>query len=365
MTAEGATSGAGSDSILIDFKTTMGDLRQTIGDTSTGDLIGYNLLNIDVRSYNSTGTFNIFLVNSIGKIILGGETGTLGSLVGTLPIATGVGPQSLTSLNDTAVNTGLFSSKTPDTNNVGLLIQHVGDTTNVVKSGDIDPIVADFFSFGFSGDGVQASERTANQIIRIEAEESGDNTGIFEGSLEYIMVNQLNISVESTYLGLSTIGSAPSFIVIEDLTDEDAPRVTIADLGADGVVAFISDQEEAPSHSGVVSFNADSYKQADTVEITLEDLDLNTDSSLIDIYTTVGHNTDENEKLTDPSTDPTGGADNDQVGIDVRKSLEELSFGSLGFLLGITFDDVKWQNTGDKCECRHTMTVSLLPDLLW
>ncbi len=351
----GAVNDAGSDSILIDFQTTMGDLRQTIGDTSTdGDLIGFNLLNIDVRSYNDAGTFDIFLANSASDIILGGGT-DISKSVGTLLIAEGVGPQSLTLLNDVAVNEGLFSSQTPDTNNVGLLIQHVDDDTNIVTSGDIHPIVADFFSFGFSDDGVQASERTANQIVRIEAEESGDNTGIFEGSLEYIMVNQLNINEASTYSGLGTIGSSPSFIVIEDLTDEDAPRVTIEDLGADGVVAFISDQEEAPSHSGVVSFNADSYKQADTVEITLEDLDLNTDSDLIDIYTTVGHIIYEgpDANLIGTSMDPTGGADNDQVGIDVIEDLEGLSFGSLGFLLGVTFDDVKWQNTGTNCDAAY------------
>ena len=189
---------------------------------------------------------------------------------------------------------------------------------------------------------MQASERIANQIIRIEAEESGDNTSTFVGSLEYVMVNQLNISVDvATYRRhFSPIANDPSFIVIEDLTDEDSPRVTIVDLGADGVSAFISDQEAAPSHSGVVSFNADSYKQADTVEITLEDLDLNTDSSLIDIYTTV-------------KTDANSGSDNDQVGIDVSTYLEDLSFGSLGFLLGVTFDDAKWENTGDGCDAAY------------
>ncbi len=82
-----------------------------------------------------------------------------------------------------------------------------------------EPIVMDFFSFGFTDDGVQSSERVSSQIIRIEAEESGDNTSTFEGSLEYTMINQLNALDEGTYLGLSTIASDPSFIVIEDLTD--------------------------------------------------------------------------------------------------------------------------------------------------
>jgi hypothetical protein len=140
---------------------------------------------------------------------------------------------------------------------------------------------------------LEASQRVANQIVRLELEETGDNTSTFAGSLEYAMLNQLNILDANTYNGLSTIADDPSFIVMEDLTDEDAPRVNYLDLGSDGVSTQIADQEEAPSHSGVVSFDSNNYKTADTVTITLEDLDLNVDSDLIDIYTTVSTNADQ------------------------------------------------------------------------
>ena len=52
-------------------------------------------------------------------------------------------------------------------------------------------------------------------------------------------------------------------------------------------VTQVSAQEDAPSHSAVVTLNVDSFKTADTVTVTLEDLDLNTDSGLVDIYTVV------------------------------------------------------------------------------
>jgi len=70
------------------------------------------------------------------------------------------------------------------------------------------------------------------------------------------MINQLNILDADTYTGLSPIADDPSFIVIEDLTDEDSPRTNYLDLGADGVSTQIADQEEAPSHSGIVSFDS-------------------------------------------------------------------------------------------------------------
>ncbi|MDD9802592.1 MAG: hypothetical protein OXU53_08575, partial [Deltaproteobacteria bacterium] len=47
---------------------------------------------------------------------------------------------------------------------------------------------ADVMTFGFSDDGVEAGERIANQVIRLELEETADNTGVFEGTLEYVMV---------------------------------------------------------------------------------------------------------------------------------------------------------------------------------
>ena len=329
-------SGAGS-ALIIDFGTDLEDLKATITDETNAGFTGHNLLNLDVRAISTTATYDVYLLNTTtaGGVLIDGVVNTG---VGVTELANDVSAQSLTGLSAT-VNDGIFNSSTVDTAGIGLAIVTNDNSTMDTTAGVA--IVADFFSFGFSDDGVQASERTANQIIRIEAEESGDNTGVFIGSLEYVMMNQINIIDESTFLGIGPIASDPSFIVIEDLTDEDAPRVSYLDLGADGVTANISDQEEAPSHSGVVSMNADSYKVADTVEITLEDLDLNVDSSLREIYTVV--------------TSDVGGVDQDQVGVDVGEAasgtnLETLSFGSQGRLLDITFDDMKWENHNGECE---------------
>ncbi len=191
------------------------------------------------------------------------------------------------------------------------------------------PVVADFMAFGYTDDGVQGSERVADQIIRIEAEETDDNTGVFEGALEYIMVNQLNVLDQDTYDSVDPISDAPIFIVFEDMTDEDAPKVTYLDLGADGVATQVSDRQEAPSHSGVVTFDSGNYKIADTVTVTLNDPDLNTDSELIDIYTVV--------RDSDSSVYGKVGAD-----LGVKET-----FGDLGRLLDVTFDDADWPGTSD------------------
>jgi hypothetical protein len=331
-----SSAASGTDSIVIDYNLKVSDLLETVkdprGSNAASRLMGINLLNLDVSGFNSTGTFSVYLLNSSSQIISDTGNQPLGSTVGLLRVANGVDPKSLTSLNTTAINTALFTAATtPVGNYVGLLIQHDSDTTNVVSDSDAAiPIVADFFSFGFTDDGSQSSERVSNQIVRIEVEETGDNTATFEGSLEYVMVNQLNIYKAATYEGLDPIDDSAIFLVIEDLTDEDSPRVNYLDLGSDGVSTQIADQQTAPTHSGVVSFDNENYKVADTVTITLEDADLNTDSELIDIYTVV------------TATNSASGYDVVGAQNDSNADLPTLSWGYLGRLLDVTFDDEQW-----------------------
>ena len=314
-------------SVLIDLEVTMEELLNTINDNADGTFTGFNMFNYDVRSFGpESKTVNIFLVYSTENIlddVTGDFNDTVASTTQLVENGDGQGYDSL----DAIQNDFLFDIA--ESNHIGLLIQF--DTAVDSPPTDRAPIVADFFSYGFYNDGLVGAERIANQIIRIEAEESGDNTSTFVGTLEYIMINQLNINDESTYESISPIADDPTFIVIEDLTDEDSIRVNYLDLGADGVSTQIADQEEAPSHSGVVSFDSDSYKTADTVVITLDDVDLSVDSDLIDIYTVV---TNPN----DPNRDAVGSKTTDNGGTSI-----ELSNGDqLGRLLDVTFDDEPW-----------------------
>ncbi|MCV0410959.1 hypothetical protein [Nitrosopumilus sp.] len=335
LTQTAQTGGStGVNATVIDFNTTFDELKNTIRDTTSSTFHGFNFLNIDVRSLQSSGVVDVYLLNSTDQII--NSTGRLDdATLKAFKIGEDVSVQSINRLSDT-VNNELFDTWT-GTSQIGMLItlnnSNSGQTPNIDTT---DAIVADFFSFGFIDDGYQADERIANQLIRIEAEETGDNTSTFEGSLEYIMINQLNILDVSTYTGLSTIANDPSFIVIEDLTDEDSPRVNYNDRGADGVVTQVADQEEAPSHSGVVSFDQSSYKNADTVTITLEDLDLNVDSDLIDIFTVVTN-------VGDPVRDQVGsGTFSTTSALNNGTSIELSNGDQLGRLLDVTFDDELW-----------------------
>ena len=144
-------------------------------------------------------------------------------------------------------------------------------------------VTLDFMAFG-------ASDHDG--IYRVEVKETDSNTGVFEGNVEYIMLNQLTYdqvsvsTVVDTFFNITTIGSGVDIILKSDATGTSAPRVVYADIDSDGVATGIADQVDAPTHSGTVDFDQDSYKVADTVTITLTDMDLNVDSSLIDTYIT-------------------------------------------------------------------------------
>ena len=302
--------------------------------------VSHNFFNYDVRSFNaSLGDVQAYLTSNPtdGASILDDDgtvhADTIVDTSAAIRLVTNGDPKDYVPVTNVVSSISALD----DGASIGLIFDF-GTGSTTVKPNEVYPIVADFFSFGFTDDGVESSERTANQIIRIEAEETGDNTGIFAGSLEYVMVNQINIQDESTFAGILPIDDEPSFIVIEDLTDEDSPRVSYNDLGNDGIVTPVSDQQEAPSHSGIVELDAPSYKVADTVTITVTDADLNTDSDTLEIYTTF-------RNLADPTN-----RNNDQVGVDHSDGYV-YSFGSLGRLLDVTFDDLKWTNMYTAVQC--------------
>ena len=171
-------------------------------------------------------------------------------------------------------------------------------------------VIFDVFTFGQDNIG----KRYNDAIYRFEAEESEKNSGIYTGTIEYTQLTQINIFKLTTFSNLETIGDELEIIVDEDLTDEDAIEVIYYDTDRQGIQTQVSAVESAPTYSGVVSFDNNNYKVADTVTITIEDKDLNSNSETQDIYTTV---------------------DTDDISlIGFPRSL----------LLDVTFNDAKWQS---------------------
>ena len=301
----------GVDFLVIDIPARVNDLRDTLIDTSDDTEHGFNMLNYNVESLEVD-------LESI-QIISDEDHDSAVTITGDL-----VGTQS------GYIN--VFDPVPANITNGGFLqlkLNFATDSLDLIAEKEY-PIVIDFFSFGFENDGAASDERIANQIIRLLLEESDSNTASLEGTLEYVMINQLNINDLDTYTGITTVGLDTSFIVIEDLTSGSAPSVTYLDVDTTGTQTQVSAQEDAPSHSAVVSLDVESFKTADTVTVTLEDLDLNTDSGLPDIYTVVTTDGDANRDAVGSASEPVGTS----VELDDRSQL--------GRMLDITFNDERW-----------------------
>ncbi|MDE1867017.1 MAG: hypothetical protein KGI08_04810, partial [Thaumarchaeota archaeon] len=199
------------------------------------------------------------------------------------------------------------------------------------------PMVTDFFSIGIVGDGTDNTQRINNGVYRWELEETGDNTGVFTGTTQFLMLNQVNILDPATYSQLRTINHDVLFPAIQDMLQSEAraPQITYFDLGADGVNVQVSAQQDIPTHSGTVSFDQKTYKVGDTVTVTVNDPDLNTNNDLVVIYNTVAPAT--GGAPIDPATDTVG-----------KSGLGLYSNGqAIGRMLDIQFgqQDIRWTNT--------------------
>jgi len=349
---------AGVTGVLISYGKTAGDLRKVVYSTNSSTatasgprLHGFDYFNYDIRGLSNSAITGVngSLAVAIGannRIVTTADTQDVfyaasmfngsksnnGNTIGTLQNA-----QGLINLNETRggltrVIAKLYDTTlVPDNKQVGVFFAF---NPVQLKSNSDAPVVADFFSFGYLNDGIKDSDRINNMIVRVEVEETGDNTSVFSGTLEYTMLNQINILNNSTYNGLRTVNNEVKFVVHKNLDNEKAPRVNYNDLGADGVVTQVADQQDAPTHSGVVSFDKPTYKKADTVVITLDDQDLNVSPSLIDIYTVV------NTTRANDVAEGTVGA----------SGLPTLSNGDpLGKLLYVSFESKLWTFTNNAC----------------
>ena len=127
-------------------------------------------------------------------------------------------------------------------------------------------IVADIFTFGADAN---------HAIYRALLEETGPGSAVFEGTIEYKMLNQINADDPGTHADIAAVGDELVIILDGDYTGTDAPEVKYDE---DNV------SEDAPTHTGEVSFDAGAYMVADEVTVTLVDPDLNVESDGIDIY---------------------------------------------------------------------------------
>lgn len=190
------------------------------------------------------------------------------------------------------------------------------------------PLVVDLFSFG-----VRGTEEINNAIYRFELEETSNNSGTFEGTIEYVVTNQVNILDADFVSGLSTIGRDVKLLVAGDLLDDRG--ITISYLDQAGAPGVRSAKSDVRTHSGTVATDSQSYRFGQPVTITLNDPDLNQNHETIESYHVV------NDPAS-PAVDTVGSGDEILLEIKIRDvryercMIDGVSYGGLaasGFAL--------------------------------
>jgi len=320
------------EKITLDLGITAGALQNLFIDTPSQ---GTNWINYDLRSFEQQLGITSF---SDTKIVL--YFGGLGSnpvpIIGVGEISSAKG---LVQISNTAINNIKLKSSS---SSVFLEIDFDASDNNVGVGAvsieqDTQPIVFDLLSFGEKN-----GQRINSAIYRAELEETSANSGMFTGTIEYVVTNQLNQFDSNLIKSLRTISNEIKFLINDELSDEDAINLAYSDIANVGVTIGISATTEIKTQTGSVTLESQTYRFGQPVVVVLTDPDLNTKHDIIDIYNVVN----------DPSSDAddTVGDTNGNILLEIRikgfryhrctiNSIEYGGLGSTGFSLVETGTD--------------------------
>ena len=182
-----------------------------------------------------------------------------------------------------------------NTNLISLAFKITHPSDNQLSNAEDYAIAADFCNFDQNNGSL-----VHNCIYRIEAEETGLDTGVFEGSVNYVMLNNSTAAGDSTSGGMkgehngndhqvedlmtAMNGADVTVILMDAVSGSDSVRVVYNDTDASQTATKIGAQLESITHTGTVDLDADTYEVDDMATITIVDADLNQDSSIRDTY---------------------------------------------------------------------------------
>ena len=174
-------------------------------------------------------------------------------------------------------------------------VQYTSGTTTITST--TDSAVALVFTItmdsatGTAGDYVIAADLNnydqgvaSNSITRVEAVETGVDTGVFQGTVTYGLLN--TVAGETGAADFTHPEDEDVIIMLDTYyTGSSGPRVNFGDTDVLGLTnVTVGAQLDANTHSGVVTWDQTSYAVGDAATVTVVDADLNTDNTIIETY---------------------------------------------------------------------------------
>ncbi len=259
--------------ITLNLGITTQSLKDILIDTSHSNSKGTNWINYDLRSFQQQLGITSFSGTRMTLYF-----GTVGSSpVQILTPGAIVSGNGIVQISDSTIaSIESMSSNLPVFLEINFNTQ--GKFSNPVNT---QPIVFDLFSFGNNN-----NQQVNNAIYRAELQETSANSGVFSGTMEYTIINQLNQFDPNLIKSLRTFGSNIKFLINDQLTDANAIHFSILSTQG-GTSTTVTSQHPLPTHTGKVILDSPNYRIGSVVTITVNDPDLVTDANTIVTYTSV------------------------------------------------------------------------------
>ena len=276
--------------ITLNLGITAQTLKNLFIDVSQPNSNGNNWLNYDLRSFQQQLGVNSFSSTSM-TLYFGSLGGSSVTILPTGSISSGNGFVQLSTSTISSIESQ------PSSSPVYLEINFGSSGGNISNEVDTQPIVFDLFSFGKENNQV-----INNAIYRAELQETSAGSGIFTGTIEYAVPNQLNQFDPILISSLRTFGSNIKFLSTGQMVDQNGMRLTVTSVQS-GQPTSTTSQSNLPTHTGIVTLDSTNYRIGSTVTITVTDPDLIGDATTIQTYTTVN---DPNSPAVDTVGDNSG-----------------------------------------------------------
>lgn len=277
--------------ITLNLGITTATLKSLLIDVSQPNSGGTNWVNYDLRSFQQQLGINSFSGTSMTLHFGSASSSSSVQIASPGTISSGNG---LAQISDSAVaSIESQSSSSP----VYLEINFGSSGGNISHETDMQPIVFDLFSFG-----MENSQTMNNAVYRAELQETAPGSGIFTGTITYVVVNQLNQFDPNLIKSLQTFGSNIIFLVNGQMVDQNGINFSISGSSA-GQQTTVTSKNNLPTHTGVVTLDSANYRIGSPVTITLYDPDLVSGDNTIQSFTTVN---DPNSPAVDTVGDTSG-----------------------------------------------------------
>jgi hypothetical protein len=277
--------------ITLNLGITTSTLKNLFINVSQPNSGGTNWVNYDLRSFQQQLGINSFSDTSMTLHF--GNASSSSSIQILAPGAISSGDGLVQISDSTVASIESQSSSSP----VYLEINFGSSGGSISHETDVQPIVFDLFSFG-----MQDGQAVNNAIYRAELQETAAGSGVFSGTISYVVVNQLNQFDPNLIKSLRTFGSNIVFLVNGQMVGENGINFSISGLSA-GQQTTVTSKNNLPTHTGIVTLDSANYKIGSPVTITLYDPDLVSDGNTIQSFTTVS---DPNSSAVDTVGDASG-----------------------------------------------------------